>query len=72
MSTVKINCPKCLGTGLTGSGVLSVCSECVGVGTIQVDDTSTLQTINAASQVAVEVTIPELINGDQIDEMVGA
>jgi DnaJ-class molecular chaperone len=56
MATVKIQCPQCLGTGLTGAVNLSVCSECNGTGTISVSDASTIAAVNTASMTPIEVT----------------
>lgn len=66
MATVNINCPKCLGTGLTGTPFV-VCSECSGVGTIAVNDQSSLATLNSASQVPIEdaTTAPSVETGAQ-------
>lgn len=58
MATVKINCPKCVGTGLTGVVTESVCSQCTGTGTISVSDASTLATLNTASSTPIVVTAP--------------
>ena len=49
MSTVKINCPKCLGTGITGTVVDSVCSQCSGTGLISVSSTDTIASIDTNS-----------------------
>lgn len=58
MASVKINCPQCLGSGLTGvTTPLSVCSECNGIGTISVSDQSTLSAINVASATPLEDTV---------------
>lgn len=55
-----MNCPQCSGYGLTGTLNILVCSECLGVGTISVDDTSSLATLNGASLTAIEVTSPRI------------
>jgi len=49
MATVKIACPKCLGFGLTGTVVESVCSQCLGTGYISVNDTDTVAAVNTAA-----------------------
>ena len=49
MATVKINCPKCAGIGLTGEANLVVCTQCAGVGTISVQDTDTVAAVQAAN-----------------------
>lgn len=56
MATVKINCPKCQGTGLTGAVAESVCSQCLGKGVISVTDTDSISTISAASVTPIIVT----------------
>ena len=56
MASVKMNCPKCSGLGITGSVVETVCSQCSGKGTIAVQDTDTLATINTASATPIIVT----------------
>lgn len=58
MASVKISCPKCVGTGITGTVTEAVCSQCKGVGTIAVNDTDTLATISAASATPLIVTAP--------------
>lgn len=58
MATVKINCPKCVGTGLTGDVVETTCSQCTGTGTISVSDASTLASLNTASTTPIVVTAP--------------
>lgn len=62
MATVKINCPKCVGTGLTGTVAESVCSQCSGAGTISVNDASSLATLStnasSGSGSAIVVTAP--------------
>lgn len=56
MASVKMNCPKCCGLGLTGTVVENVCSQCKGIGTITVQDTDTLATISTASATPIIVT----------------
>lgn len=46
MSTVKINCPNCAGTGLIGEVVEKTCPQCSGTGTIGVDNSQTLATLD--------------------------
>lgn len=58
MSTVKMNCPKCGGYGLTGTVQEVVCTQCSGKGTISVNDTDSLATINTASAAPIVITAP--------------
>lgn len=58
MATVKINCPKCQGTGLTGTVAEVVCSQCNGKGLISVTDSDSIATISAASVTPIVVTAP--------------
>lgn len=58
MTTVKMNCPKCGGYGLTGTVQEVVCTQCAGKGTISVNDADTLSTINAASSAPIVISVP--------------
>lgn len=60
MSSVKINCPKCAGLGITGTVVEAVCTQCTGRGVITVNDTDTIAAVqtNNAAQSNFVVTTP--------------
>lgn len=49
MASVKINCPKCAGTGITGTVVEAICSQCNGKGLITVNDTDTVAAVHTAN-----------------------
>lgn len=65
MASVKLQCPKCIGTGIVGSATASVCPQCTGTGTIMADDTQTLASVNttasSGSNTPVVVTAPVAI-----------
>jgi DnaJ-class molecular chaperone len=65
MATVKINCPKCQGLGLTGTVQEVVCSQCAGTGTISVNSTDTIATVNtnniAQSSFIVTASMPTAV-----------
>jgi DnaJ-class molecular chaperone len=61
MSTVKINCPSCHGTGLTGTANESVCSQCKGTGMISVNSTDSVATVSAASATPIVVIAPTAV-----------
>lgn len=65
MATFKINCPKCVGTGITGElpSTEVVCTQCKGVGVITCSDTDTMATTNSTSQAPFFVTKPTAIPG---------
>lgn len=56
MASVKLNCPKCMGTGLTGDVVETRCSQCSGTGTITVNDSDTITTVHSGSSAPFVVT----------------
>ena len=56
MVSIKIGCPNCAGTGLTGTVRESICSQCTGTGMIAANDTDTLATVNAVSIAPIIVT----------------
>lgn len=62
MSTVKLGCPKCLGMGITGNVVESICTQCKGTGMISANDSDSLATINTASTTPLIVTTPKAIS----------
>lgn len=60
MALVKVNCSRCIGTGLIGAANITVCPDCKGTGTLTVDDSSTLNTLNAAAVTPFEENSSEI------------